>query len=143
MKNKVVSFISYLFLAAQFVLSIVISLIEKNIPIHWNIYGDVDAYGSSYYIFVITSINFASFIFLRWLSLHPEVCNFPRPFKNKDIAYSIMSAMLKMVELYISALFLYITIGTFSRNLCIYIIYIFISCLIYTIVAGIVKLCKS
>lgn len=51
--------------------------------------------------------------------------------------------MLKMVELYISALFLYITIGTFSRNLCIYIIYIFISCLIYTIVAGIVKLCKS
>ncbi len=29
MKNKVVSFISYLFLAAQFVLSIVISLIEK------------------------------------------------------------------------------------------------------------------
>lgn len=143
MKNKAISFITYLFLTTQLVLSIIIFLIDNTIPIHWNISGDVDAYGSSYYILVITSINFASFILLRWLSLHPEVCNFPQPFKNKEIAFINMSSMLKLIELYISAIFLYITIGTICNNMCIYIIYIFMICLIYTIIAGIVKLCKS
>lgn len=143
MKNKVISLIVFLFIVTQFVLSIVVFLTDETIPIHWNLYGEIDAYGSSSNIFIITSINIASYIFLRWLSLHPEFCNFPRPFKNRDIAFKNMSSLLRWVELYVSAIILYITTGTISHNLYIYIIYILVICLIITTIVGINKLSKS
>ena len=80
---------------------------------------------------------------LRWLSKHPEACNFPRPFKDREVAFSNMSILLKQVELYISAIFLYITIGILCHNLWIPFIYLWAVCLVYTIIVGIIRLCKS
>lgn len=143
MKTNIISYISSVFILFQIVLSIIVVIIHKTIPLHWNIYGEIDSYGSSYNIFILTSINIFSCILLRWLSKHPESCNFPRPFKNRDVAFSNMSALLRRVELYVCALFLYITIGTLCHNLWISIIYLLIAGIIYTTIVGIIKLYKS
>ena len=54
-----------------------------------------------------------------------------------------MSALLKWVELYVAALMLYITIGTLCNNLWILVIYLLIIGLIYTTIAGIIRLSRS
>lgn len=143
MGTKIISYISFAFLAIQIVLSIIIVAIDKTIPIHWNIYGEIDTYGDAYNILIVTFLNILSYILLHWLSMHPEVCNFPRPFKDKDVAFSNMSALLKWVELYVAALMLYITIGTLCNNLWIPVIYLLIIGLIYTTIAGIIRLSRS
>ena len=94
MRTKIISHISFAFLAIQMVLSIVLVAIGETIPVHWNICGEIDAYGSAYNILIVTFLNVLSYILLRWLSKHPEVCNFPRPFKDKDVAFSNMSSLL-------------------------------------------------
>lgn len=143
MKTKMISYIISVFILIQIVLSIIVVVIHKTIPLHWNISGEIDAYGSSYNIFILTSINILSYILLRWLSMHPESCNFPRPFKNRDVAFNNMSALLKWVELYVCAIILYITIGILCHNLWISIIYLLIAGLVYTTIIGIIKLYKS
>lgn len=143
MKTKIISYLISIFILIQIVLSIIVVIIHKTIPLHWNIYGEIDTYESSYNIFILTSINILSYILLRWLSKHPESCNFPRPFKNRDVAFSNMSSLLRWVELYICAIFLYITIGILCHNLWIPIIYLLIAGIIYTTIVGIIKLYKS
>ena len=143
MRTKIISYISFAFLAIQMVLSIVIVAIGETIPVHWNIYGEIDAYGSAYNILIVTFLNLLSYILLRWLSRHPEVCNFPCPFKDKHVAFNNMSALLKWMEWYVAALMLYITIGTLYRNLWMPVIYLLTIGLIYTTIAGIIRLSKS
>ncbi len=143
MKTKIISYIIFVFILIQIVLSIIVVVVNKTIPIHWDISGEIDAYGSSYNIFILTLINILSYILLRWLSKHPELCNFPRPFKNREVAFSNMSALLKWVELYVCAIILYITIGILCHHLWISIIYLIVACLVYTTIVGIIKLYKS
>ena len=143
MKNKIILYITCLFVVVQTVLSILIFLNEKTIPLHWNLTGAVDSYGNSYNVFVLTVINITSYILLYWLSLHPEICNFPRPFKDRDVAFKNMSSMLRWIELFLSAIFLYITIGIFFHYMSVYIIYLLVVSLISATVVGIKKLSKS
>lgn len=143
MKTKLIAHTISVLVSIQVVLSIIVVVKYNTIPLHWDISGEIDYYGSSYNIFILTSINIVCYIILRWLGQHPESCNFPRPFKNREVAFRNMSILLKWVELYVCTIFLYLTLSILCRNMCILIIYLLIAGLIYTSIAGIIKLYKS
>jgi len=144
MKNKVIAYIAYFLLFAQIVLTAIILIINKTIPTHWNFSGEIDATGSPYNILIITAANIFSFLFLSWLGKHPEYCNFPRPFKNQELAFSNIYSLCNRVRLYMSVLFLYMTIVSLYPNLPILTpILLLMACLMYTTIKWIIKLGKS
>lgn len=143
MMNKVLTFVSVAFVVIQSILAIIIVFGGGVVPTHWNIFGETDAYSNAYDIIILLIINVLSFVLLLWLSNHPEFCNFPRPFRNKEVAHKNMTRMLRWLGLYVSAIFLYITIGVLTGSLSIAILLLILGCASYTMVVGIVRLSKS
>lgn len=122
--NRIVNHAANVSLAAQIILSIIIVWNGGNIPTHWNAYGEIDSYGNSSNVIILTLLNVLSAVFLHWLSNHPEVCNFPRPFKNRETAFRRMSDFVRLIRFEVSAIFLYITVAMIYRELWIGILYI-------------------
>ncbi|MDE7179846.1 MAG: DUF1648 domain-containing protein [Muribaculaceae bacterium] len=143
MKNNILSGVTIAFIIIQIVLSIVVVVSAKTIPTHWNAYGEIDAYGSCYNILYVTAFNVLIYILLRWTSNHPEYCNFPQPFKDKEVAYANLKRFSQWIELWMSAMFLYITIGTLYHHLWIWVIFLIAGVIIYTSIVWIIKLAKS
>lgn len=143
MKNKIITCTTLLLLLIQAVLAIAVVESGKTIPIHWNLHGEIDAYGQSYNALFIVICNVLSYAILRWLSKHPEACNYPRPFKDKEKAYANVSTMLNWVAFYLCAVFLYITIGIVYHKLWMPVICILFLGLIYSVILGIIRLIKS
>lgn len=141
--NKLISLFSILFSIIQIVLSFIIIIENKTIPTHWNLLGEVDEYGSSINILIITIINILSFISLTFLSNHPEICNFPSPYKNKKIAFKKMSNLITLIKLFISVIFFYITLSCLFNIFNVYFLIIIFVCLVVETIIGVVGLVKS
>lgn len=143
MNNKCIAYINILFLIIQFFLSAVIILKGNQIPLHWDICEKIDSYGSAWNIVILVLLNIFLNVVFHWLKRHPEFCNFPRPFKNRDIAFRNMSNLIQWIGFYVSLLFLYLTVGILFHRIWIWCFFTLIIAFIFTIIAGIVKLWKS
>ncbi len=140
--NKIFKSVTDISIAVQIILSLIIICNSSNIPLHWNIYGEIDAYGEPTDVIILIVLNFFSAVSLLWLSNHPEICNFPRPFKDRETAFKRMTEFILCIRLGVSIIFLYIT-AMMIYKLWIGILYILISIFIYISITGIIKISKS
>lgn len=143
MKNKLIAYINILFLIIQLFLSAIILLTRKQIPLHWDIYGKIDSYGSAWNIVILALLNIFFNVIFHWLKCHPEFCNFPRAFKNPNIAFKYMSNLIQWLGFYVSLLFLYITIGIIFHRIWIWFFFTLIIVFMFSIIIYIIKLWKS
>ena len=84
------------------------------VPTHFNFKGEIDAYGSKNTLFILLPIVIIAYTGLAVLSKYPQVCNYcieitPR---NKEKQYSMASTFIKIINVEILAIFLYIQIST-------------------------------
>ena len=84
------------------------------VPTHFNFNGEIDAYGSKNTLFILLPIVIISYIVLAILSKYPQVYNYCIEITpiNKDKQYSMASTFIKIINVEILAIFLYIQIST-------------------------------
>lgn len=49
----------------------------QNIPLHINIHGEIDNYGSKWEIFILPAIALFIYLLMSWLERNPQVYNLP------------------------------------------------------------------
>ena len=52
------------------------------IPLHINIYGEVDNYGSKWELFILPAIALLIYLLMWWLERNPQLYNFPNSKKH-------------------------------------------------------------
>lgn len=88
--------------------------ITENIPLHYNVIGEVDAWGNKSIFWVITIVAFIIYIGLKLLQNRPDIFNYPTTItkQNKDRLYSLGTEMLRVLNLILCTMFSYINITT-------------------------------
>lgn len=84
------------------------------VPTHFNFKGEIDAYGSKNTLFILLPIVIIIYIGLAILSKYPQFCNYCIEIndKNKEIQYSMASTFLRIINVEMLFIFLYIQIST-------------------------------
>lgn len=119
--NKCLDIIGVVLVTALIVITFIYWIKAPDIvPIHFNFKGEIDAYGSKNTIFILLPIAIITYIGLAILSNYPEVCNYCIEInnKNKDIQYSMASTFIRIinVEILTLVLFIQISIATSMNN---------------------------
>ena len=123
--------------------------LPDQIPIHFDIKGKADGFGSKYSILLIAGIGIGLAIMLWWLRRYPHLMNFPFEINDSNAAvnYKMIIRFLNVINILTTLLFLIVIlliINTANGNdvsfytvfLYLDIAAIFISMIIYFIVAG-------
>ncbi len=119
--NKCLDIIGVVLVVALIVITFIYWIKATDIvPIHFNFKGEIDAYGSKNTLFILLPIAIIIYIGLAILSKYPEVCNYCIEIndKNKDIQYSMASTFIRIinVEILTLVLFIQISIATSMNN---------------------------
>ncbi|MGL5577353.1 MAG: DUF1648 domain-containing protein [Sarcina sp.] len=77
------------------------------IPTHFNIQGQVDAYGSKNTLFLLVGIAIALYLFMYLISRHPDIGNYIVKIHdgNREAQYNMMSTFVKVLNLELSLMF--------------------------------------
>ncbi len=86
--------------------------LPDEIPIHFNGTGEANGYGSKQLIFLLPVITAAQYLLLRYLNKRPEKFNYPTKITmdNALHQYTTATKMIRMLNLFCTALFTYLTI---------------------------------
>jgi len=120
------------------------------VPIHYNIYGVADRFGSKTILIILPIISSMTYIGLTVLNKFPQVFNFPAKVteENKVILYKIATRMIRWIKLFICLLFADIVrqgakmtynqeyrLGSVS-------LFIFIACIMFCLIFYIAKMIR-
>ncbi|MGL4762877.1 MAG: DUF1648 domain-containing protein [Sarcina sp.] len=77
------------------------------IPTHFNIYGQVDAYGSKHTLFLLLGIAIGMYLFFTLISKYPGMGNYIVPLHegNREKQYNMESTFVKVMNLELALLF--------------------------------------
>lgn len=77
------------------------------IPTHFNMAGQVDAYGSKNTLFLLVGISIALCLFIYLISRHPNIGNYITKIHdgNREAQYNMMSTFVRVLNLEISLMF--------------------------------------
>lgn len=94
------------------------SELPDRIPVHYNIHGKADAFGGKNNVFTIPVIATLLFAGLCALNRFPHLFNYPKPItpENALNQYSIMSRMMRVLNLVILGVFAFISWRTISHS---------------------------
>lgn len=113
--NKKLLIALTLLLVVQIVVSTYLISTAATIPIHWNIKGEIDGYGSPYASLLLPIMS----VFTAWILMLckscPQLYNLPSGVKDKALAYSIAGRMLDWITLWIFILFTYLELCSLWR----------------------------
>ena len=113
--NKILDVIGILIIAALIIMTFIYwGKAPDIVPTHFDFNGEVDGYGSKNTLFILLPIVIIIYIGLAILSKYPQVCNYCIEITpiNKDKQYSMASTFIKIINVEILAIFLYIQIST-------------------------------
>lgn len=87
------------------------SMMPDSIPIHFNSSGKVDSYGSKYFIWLLPMLSILLHFLFKWLIKSPHLLNYPQKITQENALrqYTLASRFLRIIDLFILLLFLYIT----------------------------------
>lgn len=82
------------------------------IPIHYNLYNEVDGLGSKGNVWIIVGIEVVTYIGLSFLQRYPQKFNYPVRVTefNKDRLFSLGKGIMLLMKLCIVLLYSYITL---------------------------------
>lgn len=138
-----INLISAILVVAQSVVAVLVLCGDGDVVSHWNFRGEADGWGSRSSIILLTVFNVMSASILYFLYRHPQLCNIPRPFKDRQIGLCLMKRLVAYIWLDVSLLFLFITASVFFGHMLIWGIYLLIAVMVVTTVVGVVKLTKA
>ena len=112
MKKQIKEIPSILFLMISFGIAIrVMTGGKEEVPLHWNVRGEIDSWGDTWTIVLLPVIALALYGLLTLLQRWPQWCNYPCKITDKAGAYKLMSGMIGHIKNLVMLLFLYITLS--------------------------------
>ena len=112
MKKQIKEIPSILFLMISFGVAIrVMTGGKEEVPLHWNVRGEIDSWGDTWTIVLLPVIALALYGLLTLLQRRPQWYNYPCKITDKAGAYKLMSGMLGHIKNFVMLLFLYITLA--------------------------------
>ena len=112
MKKQIKEIPSILFLMISFGVAIrVMTGGKEEVPLHWNVLGEIDSWGDTWTIVLLPVIALALYGLLTLLQRRPQWYNYPCKITDKAGAYKLMSGMLGHIKNFVMLLFLYITLA--------------------------------
>lgn len=91
--------------------------LPESIPVHYNLTGKPDQYGSKASIFILPAIGTVLYFGLGWLSKYPHIFNYVTQIteKNARVQYTIATRTIRVLKVTILSLFsviIFVTILT-------------------------------
>lgn len=108
--NRLFIFLNALMIGLQVILCIFAAIHDEILPIHWNIAGEIDAYGPAWCIFIIPGVSFLSWCLISYLKSQERFINIPDNVNDPRKALRIAKELLDYVVLWISAFSLYLVL---------------------------------
>lgn len=108
-KYKAILYLSYIVCIISIIIFFVgVQNLPETVPIHQNIKGEVDDWGSKITLYVLPSLSFIIIMLISFLIRKPDILNYPVEVteKNKKVLYQKMQLFLALLSLFIAALFL-------------------------------------
>lgn len=105
---------AWLFLLATFGVALWIQFDgQEEIPLHFDVRGEVDRRGDTWTALLLPAIALVLYGLLTWVQRHPRRCNYPVEItdENREQAYRQMSRIVYRIKVLVMALFLYLTLG--------------------------------
>lgn len=97
--------------ALQFIAAIILfCFLPEQIPIHWNISGTLDRFGSKAFIFLIPAISLATILLLNWL---PKIAPKGENVKRSGKLYPLL---MVIVSLIMAVLFVFVTLASLGHT---------------------------
>jgi len=86
------------------------SSLPSKIPAHYNIYGEIDRWGSKGEIFLLVPITILMYIFLTILNRYPHRFNYPFDIteQNAEVQYHLAKLMVQALKAEVIWIFFYI-----------------------------------
>lgn len=116
-KKQIIPFIpSFLIIFIQTLLIIIEKSKFSNIPIHYNLKGEITQYGNFTDIILMLLVSLLLNIFIFYLSFHPHRLNFPIEIteENKNQLYERMRFFLSILSFIVSIVFFLITLQSLN-----------------------------
>ena len=107
--DKLFEILGYLALALIWLLTIYsYYYLLETIPNHFDINGNIEAYGSKTSIFIVPFISTFLFVGLTILNRFPQIFNYPTEItdQNRSIQYSNATRLIRLIKLSITLIFL-------------------------------------
>ena len=144
------------FFALLSILSVIVLFVffwieaPKIVPVHYNIYGVADRFGSKVTLIIIPIISIVSYLGLTFLNRFPYIFNFPVKVseQNRTILYKTATTMIRWIKLFICLLFTVILLQTvgniqnYEYKLDNNYLFILIGCLFCCLIFYIIKMTK-
>jgi len=88
------------------------SKLPDEIPIHFNLKGIADGFADKHFIFLLPLLTAGQFLLLKYLNKNPHKYNYPRPITEENAIdqYTAATKMIRMLNLFCTALFSYLTV---------------------------------
>jgi hypothetical protein len=106
--DYVLEFFALLFVLVSIVLFVIYwNKLPEIVPIHYNIYGVADRFGSKTTLIVFPIISILTYIGLTFLNRYPHIFNYPTIIteNNRLILYKAATQMIRWIKLFICLLF--------------------------------------
>lgn len=90
--------------------------LPETIPTHFNLKGDVDAYGGKASIFIAPAIGFVLYLGMTWLNFYPEIFNYPVKITSENAARQYRKAvqLVRWLKVIVILTFFLITWSMFN-----------------------------
>ena len=109
--DYIVEFFAFLFVLSSIVLYVIYWIKAPDIvPIHYNIHGEVDGYGSKTTLIIMPIINVLMYVGFTILNRYPHIFNFPTTVteENALFLYKTSTRAVRWIKLLMCLLFAYI-----------------------------------
>lgn len=103
--RKYTTLLAIVAMASQVALCAMTVASGEEIPLHWDVRGDADDYGSANQVWWLPLLSFLLFLLLGFFVRHPEYCHWPRRFTDERKGLRLLSALVGCLRL-VATLFL-------------------------------------
>ncbi|MBQ7422679.1 MAG: hypothetical protein IJV27_11160 [Prevotella sp.] len=81
------------------------------VPMHWNLFGEENAYGPTWTILLLAVIAASVFVLLLWYQMHPELGRWPFRIVNLRETARLHADMVAWMSFLVATIFLYIVVA--------------------------------
>jgi len=106
--DKIIEGVCVLMLVSAWILATYYwSRVPAEIPVHFNIFGEADAYGQKRMIFLLPSVCTALYVLLTIVNQFPHAFNYPVPITqvNAEYQYPLATRVIRILKMLLIGIF--------------------------------------
>lgn len=92
--------------------------IPQQVPMHYNVLGEIDSWGSKYQTLILPTISILLYIFITVISFFPQIWNVPVQItdENKEAVYLSTKNLIIFVKVEMLTIFFYLNYHTITAH---------------------------